>query len=157
MPRHRSLPRTTAGLTLLLTSAFMVSDVRASAPPGRYSVGSGTLAGTVLDNETGLRWFRGMSTGNFSTATTFCATLTQSGFDDWRLPSMKELQTLVAESRHTPAIDLAAFPSTPSTFFWSSSPDAAQPGQSAWIVDFLTGYLLVLSQGQGAAARCVRP
>ncbi|MBB1073112.1 DUF1566 domain-containing protein [Rhodoferax sp. 4810] len=60
------------------------------------------------------------------------------GYDDWRLPSVKELQALVDYSTDWPAIDSSAFPNTPSSWFWSGSPDANYSG-FAWCVVFYNG------------------
>jgi hypothetical protein len=41
---------------------------------------------------------------------------------NWRMPNIKELASIVDRSRTYPAIDLTAFPDTPSAYFWSSTP-----------------------------------
>jgi hypothetical protein len=69
---------------------------------------------------------------------------------------VKELQTIVDESRKSPSIDPTAFPSTPSDYFWSSSPLAGSSSY-AWYVDFSYGNT---SNGVGVSyatnVRCVR-
>lgn len=69
----------------------------------------------------------------------------QVGSGYWRVPSYKELLTLVDESPHQDyvqglivAIDANAFPSTPASQFWTSSLDPMNPTQ-AYAVDFGTG------------------
>jgi hypothetical protein len=57
---------------------------------------------------------------------------------DWRLPSQKELQTLVDFSCSTPAIDMRFFECEPA-FHWSSTPLASSPGDFAWLVHFNGG------------------
>lgn len=54
----------------------------------------------------------------------------------WRLPTQAELQGLVMGNCSAPATDTAAFPQTPSAWFWSSSVDGTQ---GAWFVDFEQG------------------
>jgi len=119
----------------------LVGSVRsaiADAPPGRYTI----AAGEVTDTQTGLIWQQGMSstTGvTWADAPTYCSTLNWNGHT-WRLPSLRELQTLVDESTtQAPAIDLTAFPGTPSTYFWTSTAFSASASY-AWIVDFTSGF-----------------
>lgn len=78
------------------------------------------------------------------------------GASDWRLPSRKELLTIVDNSRFNPAIDTKYFPNTRSSTFWSASPDANYFIE-AWDVSFVNG---VSSYGQqklwGLSVRLVR-
>lgn len=56
--------------------------------------------------------------------------------NDWRLPTMRELQGIVHNGMTTPpAIDVNFFPATQSNWYWTS--DTYAPGPSdAWIVHF---------------------
>ena len=40
-------------------------------------------------------------------------------FNDWRMPSVRELATIAEPKCSAPRIDLAVFPDTPPDFFWS--------------------------------------
>jgi hypothetical protein len=91
----------------------------------------------VTDAKTGLTWRRCSEGQSWSGSTcvgsadTFtheqalAHAKTQSG---WRLPNVKELSSLVDSSRVNPAIDITAFPATPSAWYWSSSPYAGWAG-----------------------------
>ncbi len=62
------------------------------------------------------------------------------GFGDWRLPSYRELSTLVHAGVYDPTIDGIYFSNTTAHNYWASdtyAPSAA----SAWIVSFYRGHL----------------
>ncbi len=110
----------------------------------------------VRDNVTQLMWQQAgrPEAVDWKTALDYCATLTFAGETDWRLPTRIELGSLVDHRRSQPAIDLTAFPSSPSTAFWSSSPSTT-PGE-AWMVDFVMGYSYPDRTVLTRPARCVR-
>lgn len=57
---------------------------------------------------------------------------------DWRLPTLRELLTLILDDGSNPSIDPSYFPNTQASFFWTSSSYAAAP-KNAWNVDFYGG------------------
>ena len=83
-----------------------------------------------------------------------CAGLALAG-GGWRLPSMKELQSLIDDSRSDPAIDPVAFPATPNDPFWTGTPVAAS-ADSAWRVTFASGYTYDSRDFNTYLVRCVR-
>jgi hypothetical protein len=137
IPKAFSNPILAATWTTLgvVSIALLASRGFADAKPGRYVI----KTETVYDTKTKLTWQQSPATSPFShsDAGAYCAGLTVGGLD-WRLPSVKELETLVDESRTNPAIDKTAFPDTPGKFFWTSSSVASFPDQ-AWTVDFNRG------------------
>lgn len=138
---------------LPFATLFVFSGSHADAPPGHYSIG----AETVTDNFTRLTWQRTASVAMVnSDAIQVCEQLTLGGSNDWRLPSIKELQTIVDETRTNPAIDVTAFPGTPSEPFWSAS-TAVNSGTVIATVDFSGGNTTGANFTMGMArTRCVR-
>lgn len=60
------------------------------------------------------------------------------GFSDWRVPTVTELTTIVNHSRINPSVNMAWFPNTVSSGYWSSTAFAYHK-QSVWIVRFSDG------------------
>jgi hypothetical protein len=112
--------------------------------------------GTVVDDKTKLTWQTDVdpSTFTWSDAKTHCATLALAG-GAFRLPTMKELQTLIDERAADPAIDVAAFPGAPSESFWTGTPLAGGPTE-AWFVNFYNGVAYTSLVDHSYRVRCVR-
>ncbi len=128
---------------------------------------------TVTDTKTGLIWkkcMEGVTGANCDTgsATTFTwqTALQQpgvvnnnggfAGYTDWRLPNVKELDSIVEEKCYDPSINLTRFPNTPSSSVWSGSP-YADYSDNAWYVDFYYGYSDVgYRDDDGSQVRLVR-
>jgi formylglycine-generating enzyme required for sulfatase activity len=94
----------------------------------------------------------------WNAALAYCEGLTVAAKSDWRLPSIKELATLVNEAAtSSPAIDQSVFGASAAKRYWSSSPafTATAPGYANGLqID-----LGVAGQWQMtdvASARCVR-
>ncbi len=120
-----------------------------------YTV-SGTTQEIVTDNVTGLIWQRAFSTGQtWQEAMDNCDTLDFAGQTDWRLPSRKELVTLLDYYQYAPATDTTAFPDTPAGNFWSSSsyPDNTS---LAMRTDFNAGITSYHQKTNTYNSRCVR-
>lgn len=122
---------------------------RADTPTGvRYSVDGGV----VEDRVARLTWQQASS----ATSMPWSEALKHCNPDaGWRLPSKRELETLV-DLRNRPTIDPAAFPDTPREAFWTS-PVAGYDPTKAFTVEFDDGDTrpLLISDG-GAYVRCVR-
>ncbi len=109
-----------------------------------------TDSSTTIDHETHLRWQR--SVAQTEHGKTSCGTV--GGFSDWRLPTLKEMQTLVHESL-SPAIDTSYFPGSTSTY-WTST--LASPPSGYYTLNFSAG-TTGESEGGGTGTnyrRCVR-
>ena len=108
---------------------------------------------TLTDNTTGLVWQRCASgqswTGSSCSGTTTTrawAAAVSGAPAGWRLPNVKELESMVERRCASPAVDAGAFPGVPAVSFWSSTP--------VWAVNFSDGS--VLSGQSAATAMAVR-
>jgi hypothetical protein len=138
-------------LALVLLHA---QHAHADAPLRHYTV----TAGTVRDNGTGLTWQQtpDPTPRSWSSADNYCKQLQLSG-GGWRLPTLKELLTLVDPARTaSPVIDPKAFPDAKAVIYWSSN-DYVVDRTYSWTVDFGIGNSAKdhLKSATGNA-RCVR-
>jgi hypothetical protein len=152
--------RIAPGLGITLIAALALSALtttthqsQASAPPGRF-VANGD--GTTTDTVTGLRWEQPLGAGPLAwgNALTYCNDLVLAGFDDWRLPSINELQTIVDDTQHDPAIDLTAFPDATAEVHWSGTVKNGMPWP--WAVWFDDGLSSIDGPDVQHRVRCVR-
>ena len=123
---------------------------------------SRNAAGVVTDSTTGLQWQDDYSVngGNIKSATwqdaiDYCEALSLDGHEDWRLPNIRELNSIADLSRVNPAID-PTFQHTATGYYWSSSTGGGYH-DDAWYLGFYGGYRYTDSKGNGYYVRCVRP
>ena len=102
------------------------------------------LNGTITDLDTGLMWTQVPSSAmTWANALSYAEGLSLAGYSDWRLPNVKELQSLVDLSRATasavttaPCINRTLFPAATATAHWSSTSVKTGTPTQAWLVDF---------------------
>jgi hypothetical protein len=115
--------------------------------------------GTVSDNSTRLMWQQDESNlMNWSNALSYCEGLSLANHDDWRLPNIKELESIVDDAKYNPAIDKNYFPyvSASAAFYWSSS-TCGNDINKAFFVYFTDGRVLQNDKlSKLRSARCVR-
>lgn len=71
---------------------------------------------------------------SWESALSYCQNLEYGGYNNWRLPSINELASLIDYSQKEPA---SLFPDLTSTYFWSST--SANYIPNAWTIMFSTG------------------
>ena len=96
--------------------------------------------GTITDSATELMWERAGSDTkyNHDAAVARCGDLTLAGHTDWRLPTIRELISIVDYERRNLAIHPAF--KTAARFYWSATTFAMFP-DFAWYVDFFNGFV----------------
>jgi hypothetical protein len=97
--------------------------------------------GIVRDNVTGLEWQQDThGTYTWQQAIDYCENLMYAGYNDWRLPTIKELSTLVDSSIPIPGptINTDYFLTTQPSFYWSSTNNARTTDRACY-VDFNDG------------------
>jgi hypothetical protein len=112
---------------------------------------------TVKDYSTGLVWQRATSAKpyNWADAGAYCSGLELGGyFSGWKLPSLDQLRSISDSSRSNPAIDIDAFPNTPSSWFWTSTLYAGDSSY-AWYVNFDDGTSFIYATSPTHWVRCV--
>ncbi len=113
--------------------------------------------GTVTDKSSGLVWQQPHEheLRTWEQAVNYCDELTLGNNSNWRLPEVKELETLLDKNRFAPTINRQYFSDTLSAFFWTASTDKDQTDQ-AWIVGFNGGHVISEHKGLKNYVRCVR-
>ena len=141
------------------------SSLEATTPASRFDDNGN---GLVTDRKTGLIWKRcleglsglGCTTGtvtkmSWEAALKAAEDSTFAGHSDWRLPNIKELNSIVERKCTGPAINLVVFPGQKSNTVWSGSPSAANSSY-AWYVDFNYGYDYGYGRSSSFLVRLVR-
>lgn len=120
-----------AGAVALGAGLFAVPSVRAAAPEGHFAI----EGDTVRDVRTGLLWQRAVPAEAYTwgNANTYCQSLSLAGLTGWRLPTVKELRSLVDIRTYRPAADQTVFPNTGRFRYWTST---GALGGYMWAVDF---------------------
>lgn len=112
--------------------------------------------GTITDTTTGLMWQKqdDGTTRSWRFAISYCEGLPLAGYEDWRLPTIKELDSIVDLSRYNPTID-PIFSGTKGAYYWSSTTHAFLTDY-AWGMSFRNGYGSDTHKSISGYARAVR-
>jgi formylglycine-generating enzyme required for sulfatase activity len=108
-----------------------------------------------MDPKTGMEW-EAESPGEMTwyEAQAYANALSLDGREDWRLPSARELETLLDRTMYRPVVrEEVPFRDTKS--YWSST-TFEENTSSAWIVMFDGAYVLSYYKSNAYLVRCVR-
>lgn len=130
--------------------------------------------GTVTDLQSTLMWLRcsagqqavGASCEGQPSRMTWAAAralaedINQRGqyfFNDWRLPSLRDLATITERHCSNPRVNLSVFPSTPAAFYWTaSSRPVAGSDTGAYALSFGAGGIVHAMKDEVSHVRLVR-
>ena len=147
--------------TQVLGAANCNANMTASTPVADFTDNGD---GTVTHSKTGLMWAKcsdGLSGADCATGTIATYTWQQAlqrvetinssgfaGYNDWRLPNIAELASIIEDQCTAPAVNDAVFPATASYSYWSATPFADLVGgpNLAWLGEFMSGGNIVLSK-----------
>jgi hypothetical protein len=125
-----------AAAPVLASQSCDTSTYPMSTPTARFSDNGD---GTVTDKQSGLMWMRcalgqqwtgatcsgDPSSYSWQAAQTAASALNAQGgyahHADWRMPHIPELAMIVERQCANPRINLALFPATPSSYFWTAT------------------------------------
>ena len=113
--------------------------------------------GTVTDLDTGLMWQQAeiSTTTNWASALAYADGLALGGNTDWRVPNIKELQSINDETLASPSVSTGYFPGATAAKYWSST-SLHNSTNEAWYLDCQYGITTYTNKTSSLLLRCVR-
>jgi hypothetical protein len=115
-------------------------------------------AESFIDKESSLYWYNPDESMTeeltWHDAKLYCEDLEYDGYNDWRLPTVRELYTLVDVTKRDPAIK-KGLKFTQMDYYWSATTSASNSSKK-WCVDFKSGYVKTFHESNDYYIRCVR-
>lgn len=147
-----------ASLGLPLAVLLLARGAGGVAPVGQYVLGTQT----ALDTKTGLRWQRVSSAAvAWATALQSCSAITLDGETGYRLPTVRELESIYDVRATTgPLWDKGVFSAANATLGANTQWASEQSGANAYVVSFIppgtSPYMGTQPKTDFAGARCVK-
>lgn len=137
------------------TSAKYVLCVQGSRPAQSLTDNGD---GTVTDNVTGLMWQQTPYNGSMDwyNAIDSCEGLALSVYDDWRLPNIKELESITDDTEPEVAINPGFFPNASALFYWTSTVYVPDYLNQSWRMAFGPDSINGTYDNGDGYVRCVR-
>ena len=111
------------------------------------------------DSKTGLMWQDNREAAylqkDWQGAVAFCEHLQLAGYDDWRLPKIKELIQILSTDPRDGGMKKGFRNVGASGYYWSSSPNESSD-DFAWMMNFKRGYEYSNYKSYERHVRCVR-
>jgi len=112
----------------------------------------------VTDSTTGLMWQDNGDTNSkkrtWQEAIDYCEALDLEDYNDWRLPNINELKTIIDRSKSNPSI-VDGFDNIGSNYYWSSSSELGD-SHFAWMIEYYVGRVETYYKDSDLYVRCVR-
>ena len=116
-------------------------------------------ASSKLDDKTGLVWQDNQDVAtiekSYSEAKEYCQNLKLDGFEDWRLPTLREAYTIVDFTRDRPALK-NGFDVRLEERFWTDTLFVDNPEKMAWRLSMSYGEAEPYKKARAYRVRCVR-
>lgn len=158
-----------SGATVCAITATKNSAIISTTPTTNFTLNAD---GTAGDSSTRLMWKRCSQGQTWDAGTQQCTGTAQyyswkdalaqaatenaggfAGHNDWRLPNVKELTSIVERRCYNPSINAAVFHGTQTLGYWSSSPKS---NGTSWYVHFQTGHTNAGANNTSLYVRLVR-
>ena len=148
-------PTDVTGFTLEYAAELAPTSATTSTPsPAHHITDNGN--GTITDQNTGLVWQQAEASAmNWESALQYAEGLALAGQTDWRLPNIKELQSINDETRANPSVDTNFFVGANASRHWCST-TVMNLTNRAWYVDFQLGLVSYDDKLTNLFVRCVR-
>jgi hypothetical protein len=155
-------------ISLNVTAQTCYDSVTETTPTTRFTINDD---GTVTDTDTGLMWQRCSYGLTYDTDTDSCtgsvqrlswqealrsaANDTTGDYDDWQVPNIKELASILEHSCTEPSINEDVFYNTQQQNYWSNT-SGVSTLSSAWVYQFDSGLNSLHDKTSNVYLRLVR-